>query len=66
VFDRQAEWTEFERMEAIDTKNAALEKAAEEQRSAASTPEPSQDGDSDTQYVPFSNDTLAWWHILYR
>jgi hypothetical protein len=51
--DRQAEWAEFERMEAIDTKNAALEKAAEEQRSAsaASTPEPSQDGDSDTQYV---------------
>lgn len=38
-------------MEAIDNKNAALEKAAEEQRSAASTPEPSQDGDSDTQYV---------------
>lgn len=38
-------------MEAIDNKNAALEKAAEEQRSAASTPEPSQDTDSDTQYV---------------
>ncbi|KAF9150807.1 hypothetical protein BG015_007352 [Linnemannia schmuckeri] len=47
----QSEWAEFERMEAIDTKNAALEKAAEEQRSAASTPEPSQDGDSDTHAV---------------
>ncbi|KAG0074351.1 hypothetical protein BGZ90_010839 [Linnemannia elongata] len=44
----QSEWAEFERMEAIDNKNAALEKAAEEQRSAASTPEPSQDTDSDT------------------
>ncbi|KAG0271064.1 hypothetical protein BGZ95_001189 [Linnemannia exigua] len=44
----QLEWTEFERMEAIENKNAALEKSAEEQRSAASTPEPSQDGDSDT------------------
>ncbi|KAF9927852.1 hypothetical protein FBU30_002815 [Linnemannia zychae] len=47
----QAEWTEFERMEAIETKNAAVEKAAEEQRSAASTPEPSQDGDSDNHVV---------------
>ncbi|KAF9133138.1 hypothetical protein BGW39_010467 [Mortierella sp. 14UC] len=44
----QAEWAEFERMEAIENKNAALEKSAEEQRSVASTPEPSQDGDSDT------------------
>ncbi|KAG0379361.1 hypothetical protein BGX24_000705 [Mortierella sp. AD032] len=44
----QSEWTEFERMEAIENKNAALEKSAEEQRSVASTPEPSQDGDSDT------------------
>ncbi|KAF9549729.1 hypothetical protein EC957_002793 [Mortierella hygrophila] len=44
----QSEWAEFERMEAIDNKNAVLEKAAEEQRSAASTPEPSQDDDSDT------------------
>ncbi|KAG9069324.1 hypothetical protein KI688_010224 [Linnemannia hyalina] len=44
----QSEWAEFERMEAIDNKNAVLEKAAEEQRSAASTPEPSQDDDSDS------------------
>ncbi|KAG0218268.1 hypothetical protein BGX33_007946 [Mortierella sp. NVP41] len=47
----QAEWAEFERMEAIENKNTALEKAAEEQRSAASTPEPSHDGDSDTHTV---------------
>ncbi|KAG0282898.1 hypothetical protein BGZ96_012730 [Linnemannia gamsii] len=47
----QSEWAEFERMEATDNKNAALEKASEEQRSAASTPEPSQDGDSDTHGV---------------
>ncbi|KAF9908286.1 hypothetical protein EC991_009930 [Linnemannia zychae] len=47
----QSEWAEFERLEAIENKNAALEKSAEEHHSVASTPEPSQDGDSDTTHT---------------
>ncbi|KAF9110834.1 hypothetical protein BGX27_005824 [Mortierella sp. AM989] len=49
----QADWTEFERQESVDNKNAALEKAELEiLRSAAATPEPSpsvHDADSETE-----------------
>ncbi|KAG0257264.1 hypothetical protein BG011_004056 [Mortierella polycephala] len=44
----QIDWAEFERQEAIDTKNATLEKVElGQQRSAAATPEPSHDTDSE-------------------
>ncbi len=48
---RQADWAEFERQEAIDTKNAALEKVAESERSAAATPERDVDSEADSAYV---------------
>lgn len=48
---RQADWTEFERQEAIDTKNAALEKVAESERSAAATPERDVDSEADSTYA---------------
>ncbi|KAG0242609.1 ATP-utilizing chromatin assembly and remodelling N-terminal-domain-containing protein [Mortierella sp. GBAus27b] len=46
----QTDWAEFERQESIENKNAAMEKAEMEQRlSAAATPEPSNDVDSDAE-----------------
>ncbi|KAF9366403.1 hypothetical protein BGX34_003360 [Mortierella sp. NVP85] len=49
----QADWAEFDRQETIDNKNAALEKAElEQQRSAAATPEPSHDVDSEADSGP--------------
>ncbi|KAF9955385.1 hypothetical protein BGZ70_010259 [Mortierella alpina] len=44
----QADWAEFERQEAIDTKHAALEKVTELERSAAATPERDVDSEADT------------------